>query len=95
MSTLGDDEDAESDICREIEIRQWTNRGPLLVATDALEPDDPDHPYNQALQQGVVPEHFGITQLEDPRYSGMSRNELLKVIRDLERENQQLQMMLG
>lgn len=28
--------------------------------TEALEPHDPDHPYNQALSQGVRPENFGL-----------------------------------
>lgn len=45
---------------KEITIRVWVKRGIMLINTYALNGDDPDHPYNQALAQGVRPEDFGL-----------------------------------
>jgi hypothetical protein len=50
----------------QIEIRQWVKRGIMLINTYALDGDDPDHPYHQALAQGVVPEEFGLEKPDVP-----------------------------
>lgn len=53
----------------EIEIRQWTKRGIMFVNTFTLPGDDPDHPYNQAIAQGVRPEDYGLKRPEMPPHA--------------------------
>jgi len=44
----------------EIELPVWVKRGKLLVRRDALNGDDPDHPYNYLKTQGLRPEEYGV-----------------------------------
>lgn len=44
-----------------IKLPVWVKRGSMLVRREALDPNDPDHPYNYAERViGVKPEDFGI-----------------------------------
>lgn len=44
-----------------IKIPVWIKRGKMLIRREALNSDDPDHPYNWVLSNiGVRPEDFGI-----------------------------------
>jgi len=44
-----------------ISIPHWVKRGNMLIARDALDGNDPDHPYNWIRNTfGVRPEEFGI-----------------------------------
>lgn len=71
----------------EIVIRKWVKRGNMLYATDGLDWDDLDHPYNQAKAQGVVPEDFGLQHPLEKRFEKYSRSDLIQRIIDLEKEN--------
>lgn len=73
-------------MANEISIRQWSKRGMMLINTSALEHDDPDHPYNQALAQGVRPEDYGLKHPLSERFEGKTRDELISMIVALEKE---------
>lgn len=67
----------------EIEIKLWSKQGRMFINTEALEWNDPDHVYNQALEQikekgleGVSPEDFGLVHPLEQRYGHLSRGEL-------------------
>ena len=62
-----------------IEIIQWVKgRGVGMVRADCLAPEDPMHPYNQALSQGVRPEDFGIEHPRAARFKDYSRERLIE-----------------
>jgi len=72
---------------KEISIQTWYKPGgSMMYRCDALEPDHPMHPYNQALAQGVVPEDFGIANPFTSRYKKMSRQDLERRLYELEQE---------
>jgi hypothetical protein len=77
-----------------ISIRCWVKRGVMLINTYALEPDDPDHPYQQALAQGVRPEAYGLVHPDTERFAGKTRGELIEQIRNLEKELDAWQRMM-
>ncbi len=68
---------------KEISIRQWVKRGNMLLSTDALNYDDPDHPYNQAVALGVRPEDYGIVNPIAAEFDDKSRNQLIEEILEL------------
>ena len=70
----------------EINIKKWVHRGTMLYATDALDYDDPMHPYNQAKEQGVRPEDYGLVHPLSERFAGTTRSELINRIMELEKE---------
>ena len=69
-----------------VTIKKWVKRGIMLCNTECLDPDDPDHPYNQVLAQGKKPEDYGIKHPHAVRFDNMSRAELIDLILGLERE---------
>ncbi len=71
---------------QEISIKQWVRRGKMLYATDALDWNDPAHPYQQALEQGVKPEEFGIQHPLVEKFKNWNRDELIQRIVELEDE---------
>lgn len=46
----------------DIEISVWVKRGMMLIRRDALDYDDPDHPYNFIKAQGLEPELYGYSK---------------------------------
>lgn len=69
-----------------IEIRKWVHRGTMLVNAECLNHDDPDHPYNQAIAQGVRPEDYGLIHPLSERFAGLSRGQLIQKIIDAEKQ---------
>lgn len=70
-----------------IEIRQWVRRGEsMMVNTEALDPDDPDHIYNQILNQGARPEDYGYVHPYTEEFANYSRSELIAKITSLRKE---------
>jgi hypothetical protein len=70
----------------DVSIRVWTKRGNMLIKTDALDFDDPEHPYNQLLEQGVKPEDYGYKHPLEEEFGDKSRGELVAEIVRLRRE---------
>ena len=70
----------------QVQIRKWVHRGKMLIATDALDATDPDHPYNQIIAQGAIPEEFGVYHPNSEEFKNMSRTNLINMIVDLRRE---------
>lgn len=70
----------------DIQIKQWVHRGSMLVNTNSLDYDDPDHPYNQAIIQGVIPEDYGIQHPLEYEFRDKDRGQLLKEIAYLRKE---------
>jgi hypothetical protein len=79
----------------EIEIKKWVTRGSMVINTEALNHDDPMHPYNQALAQGVDPADFGIEHPLNHRFKGKSRGDLINEIIELEKELSSFYMFLN
>lgn len=71
---------------KEIVIMPWVRRGKMIVNAYALDHDDKDHPYNQALRQGANPEDFDISNPLEERFGDKTRGELIRMIVDLETE---------
>ena len=46
----------------EITMTEFVKRGKMIVRRDALDFDDPDHPYQVLKAQGVQPEDYGYYQ---------------------------------
>lgn len=72
-----------------VSIKPWIKRGKMLLNTSALEPNDPDHVYNQILKQGKIPEEYGIDNpkiVRNERFKNKTRNELIEMIFDLEKQ---------
>ena len=69
-----------------ISIKKWVRRGKMLLNTEALDWDDPDHPYNQAKAQGVVPEDFGLRHSLYEKFDQYTRSELIDMILKKEKE---------
>lgn len=69
----------------QIEIRSFTKRGDMLVNTSALDPADPDHPYNQIVSLGLRPEHYGITHPHSEEFAHQTREQLVEEIINLRR----------
>lgn len=78
---------AESDDMSGITIDKYVKRAGNYVLASSLEPDDPDHPYNQALSQGVIPEEYGIEHPRNDQFKDMSRGELIEEILSLRKMN--------
>lgn len=70
----------------EVEIRQWVKRGIMMVNTEALDIDDPDHIYNQIRMQGKAPEDYGVEHPWHKEFGSKSRGELMAEIVDLRKE---------
>ena len=70
----------------EIRIKKWVKRGGMMYATDALDHTDSDHPYNQAVFQGVKPEDFGISHPLEEKYKDYTRSNLIDKIEELQQE---------
>lgn len=70
----------------EIMVKRWVNRGEILVNTECLDFDDPDHIFNQIISQGGDPEKYGYKYPLNERFEKMSRSELIMKIVELERE---------
>ena len=83
-----------SDMVTEVTIKKWVKRGIFLLNTEALDHDDPDHVYNQILQQGGKPELFGYRHPMAERFDTMSKDELIKLVLDLEHELKMVQPFL-
>ena len=70
----------------ELTVREWVKRGNMRVRTDALQFDDPDHPYNQLLAQGVKPETYGYKHPLEEEFGDKSRGQLVEEIIKLRNE---------
>lgn len=70
----------------EIHIKQWVKRGNMMVNTDALEFDDPDSPWNQAMAQGVDPEDFNMVHPMREEFKDRSHSSLAQEILELRRD---------
>ena len=70
----------------EITYRVWVRRGGMLVNTNALDPDDPDHVYNQIKSQGVDPEDYGVFDPYEDEFKDWSVHDLKKEILSLRKE---------
>jgi hypothetical protein len=81
----------EVDVVDQIEIRQWVKRGIFIVNVDALDIDDPDHPYNQCIAQGGIPEQFGLYHPEHERLEHMSREQLIQEVISLSQQVKQME----
>jgi hypothetical protein len=72
----------------EVTIRQWIQKGGMLVNAEVLDIDDPDHIYNQIIAQGGIPEDFGYENPYAELFKDKSRgeliNELVSLRKDLE-----------
>lgn len=79
----------------EIQIKEWVVRGPMMVRASALEPDDPGHPYQQALSQGVCPEDYGIVHPYAEEFAEKSRGELITEIVSLRKELEHFHRVLA
>lgn len=69
-----------------ITIDYWVKRGIMKVNAYALDADDPDHPYNQALRQGADPADFGIEHPLNKEFESKTRGELIAEIIKLRKE---------
>lgn len=69
---------------KKVTYKPWVTRGIMLINTFSLRHDDPDHPYNQLVEQGVDPEDFGIKHPLEEEYKNLSRGQLLARIKELE-----------
>lgn len=68
-------------------IKVWVRRGGMLVRTEYLDENDPDHPYNQLLKLGFRPEDYGVRRAGlDAIIAGRSIEELAQEIKDLREE---------
>lgn len=62
----------------EVTIRQWISKGGgMMVNAEALDIDDPDHVYNQIIDQGGIPEEFGYEHPYTEEFKDKSRIELI------------------
>jgi hypothetical protein len=53
-----------------VRMSTWVKRGQMMVRRDALDADDPDHPYHYLqATYGVRPEDYGIEKPEEPNTS--------------------------
>lgn len=78
-----------------IKIREWVKRGIVFVNTSALDIDDPDHIYNQALAQGVEPEEFGIENPLAEEFKDWTVAQLQKEVIELRKEINSLHKFLA
>lgn len=70
-----------------VEIREWIGKGAgIMVSAYALDPNDPDHVYNQIVAQGKNPEDFGIFHPYTEEYKDKSRSDLIFEILELKKE---------
>lgn len=81
---------AETSSKDQVTIREWIIRGDLAVRTEALPISDSNHPYNQALTQGVIPEEFGIYHPIAEEFQDKPRHLLLSEIVKLRQEIENL-----
>ena len=70
---------------KEAVVRVWVNRG-LMVNAYALDWDDPDHPYNQIVSQGLRPEDYGISHPLTEEFVAKTRDDLIREILELRKE---------
>jgi hypothetical protein len=70
----------------QVSYRKWMKRGVMIVRADALDFDDPDHPYNQVAAQGVAPEDFGLQHPLKAEFAHLSQSQLINMIADLRKE---------
>lgn len=71
----------------EVIIREWISvGGGMMVHSDALPVDHPDHTYNQILAQGKRPEDYGIKHPYAEEFEGKTRNELIHEIVAMRKE---------
>ena len=69
-----------------ITIRPWVKKGGMLVNATALDIDDPDHIYNQIVDQGGIPEEHGYQNPLSEQYKDFTRGQLLREIHSLTKE---------
>lgn len=79
----------------EMEIRVWVKRGIMMVNTEALDFDDPDHVYNQIKSQGKIPEDYGFYSPRHEEFKYKNRNELISEIVDLRKELNSVYRIMG
>lgn len=68
-----------------IKIQKWMRVTMGYVLCEALDGTHPMHPYNQALDQGVDPEDYGIKNPVEEEFELRSRDDLIREIIQLRR----------
>lgn len=63
-----------------VEVQHWVRRGGMLYNTDCLEYDDPLHPYNQIISQGLRPEDYGVYNPLHKEFDARCRQDLIDEI---------------
>lgn len=70
-----------------ITVRTWISKGGgMMVHAAALDIDDPDHIYNQILDQGKIPEDYGFEHPYAQEFGECSRGQLIHEIVSLRKE---------
>lgn len=69
-----------------IEIQVWKREGGMMTRCDALDIEDPLHPYNQIVAKGLKPEDYGIRHPYEEEFGEKSRGELISEIIKLRKE---------
>ena len=70
----------------EVSIKVWIQDGTMLVNAYALEPEHPEHPYNQLLTMGKIPENYGVFHPYAEEFASHTRGELINEIVSLRKE---------
>lgn len=82
-----------------LSYKVWVKRGDRLFNRDMLPHDDPDQTYNFLKRHGVQPEKFSIydprVEMIQEKYDGVTREELIRRILDLEAEINSLEKYLS
>ena len=73
-------------MAKEIEIKMWIGGGGIATNAYALDWDHPMHPYNQAIDQGVEPEAYGIKSPLHEEFEDWSRSKLMREIMELRKD---------
>ena len=69
-----------------IRLSHWIRRGNMLLNASCLDIDDPEHLYNQALEQGVDPTDFGIEDPLEEMFGDWSVGKLRREVYNLRKE---------
>ena len=70
--------DDDGNVCYSAYVR----RGSMLYLREALDFDDPDHPYSLLLNIGLDPAQFGMEHPHEAEFKNMSRAQLIQQLID-------------